>query len=155
MAAAILAADERVRLMIALGSHGLRRGEIARAHTDALRADLGGVALDVDGKGGKRRLVPLTDALGRELGRLPAGWVFPSPAGGHLTPAHVGKLVSRCLPAGVTPHQLRHRFATRAYAATRDIEAVRQLLGHASLVTTQRYVATPADALRAAVVAAA
>ena len=48
-------------------------------------------------------------------------------------------------------HQLRHRFATRAYSATRDLFAVQRLLGHASPNTTQRYVATTPDDLRHAV----
>lgn len=154
--AAIGAADDRVYLMILLGSrHGLRRGEISRVHSDDLIPDLIGWSLIVHGKGGKDRPVPLLDEAARLLRALPAGWAFPNGLGGHLTPGHTGKLISRVLGAGTTPHQLRHRFATVAYAQTRDIAAVQQLLGHASVATTQRYVAVPNASLRAAVISAA
>lgn len=65
-------------------------------------------------------------------------------------PAHVGKLISRTLPAGWTTHTLRHRFASQAYAVDRDIRAVQELLGHASVVTTQIYTAIPDNARRRA-----
>ena len=81
--------------------------------------------------------------------------MFTSPAGGHLTPGHVGKLIGRALPDGVTAHMLRHRCATAAYAGTRDLRAVQELLGHARPETTAAYVATPGEAIRAAVAAAA
>lgn len=153
---AIAAADDRVYLMLLLGSrHGLRRGEIARVHTRDVTEDLVGWSLRVHGKGGKDRDVPLSNETARLLRAAPAGWVFPNGAGSHLSPAHVGRLISRVLPEGVTPHQLRHRFATVVYARTRDIAAVRELLGHASVATTQRYVAVQDGTLRAAVETAA
>ena len=55
------------------------------------------------------------------------------------------------LGEGTTGHQLRHLFACRVYAQERDILAVRELLGHASVATTQRYTQVPLDALRSAV----
>jgi site-specific recombinase XerC len=55
----------------------------------------------------------------------------------------VGRWYTRHL--GIHPHSLRHRYATRAYAASHDIDAVRVLLGHASVSTTQVYIAV-ADA---------
>lgn len=54
-----------------------------------------------------------------------------------------------------TPHPLRHRFATRAYAVDRDLLAVQTLLGHASPVTTRRYVAVPDESLRRTVLSVA
>lgn len=83
------------------------------------------------------------------------GWAFPSDRGGHLTPAHVSRLVGRLLPPGVTMHSLRHRFATRAYAVATDLLTVQALLGHASPSTTLRYVQLPDDGLRRTVLAAA
>lgn len=153
---ALLAADPRTRLMLELaGHHGLRRGEIAQVHTDDVFADLVGWSLTVHGKGAKDRVIPLDAHLGQELAMLPRGWVFPSPAGGHLTPQHVGKLIARTLPPGWTAHTLRHRFATVAYQGTKDLLAVQTLLGHSRPETTRGYVLTPRDDLRAAIKAAA
>lgn len=155
---ALIDADDRVRLMIKLAAHcGLRRGEIARVHSRDVGQDLLGWNLRVRGKGGHERVVPLTNELARELRDLPAGWAFPSSAraGAPLTPAHVGKLVSAALPDAWTCHTLRHRCATVAYWANKDIRAVQELLGHAKADTTALYTKVPFGDIRAAVTAAA
>lgn len=153
---AVRRADDRVELMVLLASQaGLRRGEIARAHTGDLVDDAHGYSLRVTGKGGTVRLVPLLDELAERLLKAPAGHLFPGQIDGHLSPSYVGKLVSRILGPGWTAHTLRHRFASRAYAAERDLRAVQELLGHAKPETTARYTAIPDGALRAAVRAAA
>lgn len=153
---ALARADDRQRLAIALaGRCGLRRGEIATARREDVEPDLLGYALRVCGKGGHTRSVPLPDDLAQEILRRPPGWLFPSSHGGHLTPHHLGKIVARCLPDGLTTHTLRHRCATVAYAATRDLRAVQELLGHAKPETTAIYTAVPDDAVRAAMNAAA
>lgn len=156
--AALSAAGPRERLMVLLAAVcGLRRGEIARARREDVEPDLLGYSLRVHGKGGHVRSVPLPDALAAQLLSAPPGWLFPSSRsdGGHLTAHHVGVLVSRLLPEGWTCHTLRHRCATVAYASTRDLRAVQELLGHAKPETTARYTQVPVDAIRAAVRAAA
>lgn len=157
IAESLRGAPERVRLMINLGAQaGLRCCEIATVHTENLVEDLDGWSLKVTGKGGRRRVVPLTRQLAFALRALPAGWVFPGQVDGHLSPAYVSKLVSDALPSGVTAHMLRHRFASKAYiGAGRDIRAVQELLGHSSVATTQVYTAVPDGAKRAGVEAAA
>lgn len=153
--AALLRADERQHLMLMLASrHGLRRGEIARVHTRDLIEGEHGWSLLVHGKGRKERVMPLTDPMAAALRAAPAGWVFPNGKGAHLSPGHVGVLITRALPPGVTPHQLRHRFATVVYRRTLDIRQLQRFLGHASLATTQRY-CEPDDATARAVLAAA
>lgn len=157
---ALLDADDRVRLMIQLAAIcGLRRGEISRTRReDVIRDVLGELELLVRGKGGHERMVPLPADLARTLLEMPPGWIFPtsSPmrAGQALSPKYVGKLVSRVLPDGWTCHTLRHRCGTVAYASTRDLRAVQELLGHAKSETTDLYTKVPAGAVRAAMMAA-
>lgn len=145
---ALAQAEPRVLLMIELAAFaGLRRAEIATLHTDCIVGD----DLVIRGKGGKERVIPLHPRLADDLGRLPRGWVFPGHDNGHLSPDRVGRLMAAALEGKWTAHSLRHRFATRAYAGERDLLTVQQLLGHASVATTQRYTQVPDDALRRAV----
>lgn len=149
-------ADDRTRLAIMLAAQcGLRRAEVAAVRTDHVVADLVGRALRVTGKGGHVRIVPLPDELADLIEARPAGWLFPSPAGGHLTPHHLGKLIARCLPGDWTTHTLRHRCGTVSYAATRDLRAVQELLGHQKPETTAIYTQVPDESVRAAMLAAA
>ncbi len=151
--------DERVRLMVKLAAFGaLRVGEICKVNAGDVIGCPGEYELLVHGKGRRQRLVPLSDQLAieiREHGHQHSGgWLFPGQVDGHLSAAYVSKLMSRHLPAGITPHMLRHRFATVTYQATGDLRAVQELLGHASIATTQIYTAIADDAKRAAVNAA-
>lgn len=149
-----LAADPDVALMIRLASEaGLRRAEVARVHTGDL--ELGG--LRVHGKGGVTRVVTLPRDLRAELARRPAGWVFPSPArpGRPVTPGHVGRRISALLPDGVTPHMLRHAWATALHDEGLDVADIRPQAGHASIRTTQLYVHVRPERARPAVEAAA
>lgn len=154
IAAALSAADERVRLMIRFGAHmGLRCCEISRAHTGDLRQDLlGDWVMKVRGKGDRSRDVPVPARLALDLLTREPGFVFPGNVDGHLSAAYVSKLLSRALPDGVTAHMLRHRFASHAYqGADHDIRAVQELLGHSNVQTTQTYTAVPGGAKRRAV----
>lgn len=146
---AIAAADARTGLLVRLQAElGLRISEAAKVHTSDLQQTPEGWWLYVTGKGAKTRALPLGDDLAAVLRDREPGYVFPGQVDGHLSTGYAGKLVSDVLPPGVTPHKLRHRFATVAYGQTRDVLAVQQLLGHNSPTTTQRYVAVPADNLR-------
>ncbi|MFS0396158.1 tyrosine-type recombinase/integrase [Corynebacterium striatum] len=134
--AALRAAGPREQLMIELMAYGgLRRGEVARVKG----SDVQGQWLRVEGKGGHVRLVPLPPHLARRIAAHGTGWLFPGQINGHLSPRRVTELVGEVLPAGVTPHALRHRFATRVYAQSGDIVALSMLLGHAKLDTTMVY----------------
>lgn len=158
---ALARADSRQTVALMLAAEmGLRRAEVAAVHARDICNTDDGPVLIVHGKGGRRRVVPMTERIRRAVTNLLAevsagdGYLFPGAVDGHLSPAYVGKLVSAVLPAGVTMHQLRHRFATVTYHATRDTLGVQQLLGHASPATTQRYVALDPTTLRTAVEAA-
>jgi len=152
---AVARSDARTRLMIViLTETGIRRGELAKIHTTDVEPDLTGWSLRVLGKGGRERVVPLSDPLARVIRRMPPGYLFPGQIGGHLSPAHCGVLVSRSLDDGWTAHKLRHRFATFAYDLERDIRAVQELLGHANIQTTTIYTLVPKGAMRRAAAAA-
>lgn len=147
-------AGPRERLMLLLGATaGLRRSEIAAVHSrdfDPLEG-----LLTVAGKGGKIREIPIVHPeLIRALTEC-AGWLFPGRVNGHLSAGHVGVLLGRVLPGRYTAHTLRHRAASKAYAGTRDLLAVGQMLGHSKPETTKRYIRLPQDALREAASAAA
>lgn len=153
---AIMRSDVRTRLILRLAAEcGVRRGEIALVHSDDLIDDLVGWSLLVHGKGGKERVVPLTDGIARELLDLPDGWAFPGRINGHLSARRVGELATVVLDGVWTLHTLRHRFATRTYSIDHDVFSVQELLGHASSETTRRYVARDRSRLRALVQLAA
>lgn len=153
IAAAMEKATSSEKLMIRLGAEcGLRRGEIARVHSDDVVADNAGRSLIVRGKGDKQRIVPLPDDLAGII--MDAhGYLFPGRFGGHVEESYVGDHISHLLPDGYGAHTLRHRFATVTYATTHDLFVVAELLGHESVETTEHYVAMPDGRLRAATAA--
>jgi site-specific recombinase XerD len=130
---------------------GLRRKEVAdRVWADV---DFAGHVLAIQGKGGKVRYVPLRADLVLELSATPAaervGPIVPSVhGGGHITAESIGQsifrhwLVARGIE-DVTPHMLRHTFATMLDAAGADLFDIQALLGHARVDTTKRYLKRP------------
>lgn len=153
IAAAMEKATSPEKLMIRLGAEcGLRRGEIARVHSDDVVADSAGRSLIVRGKGDKQRIVPLPDDLA-DIIMDARGYLFPGRSVGHVEESYIGDHISRLLPDGYAAHTLRHRFATTAYAATHDLFVVAELLGHESVETTEHYVAMTPSRLREATAA--
>ncbi|MGX9346393.1 tyrosine-type recombinase/integrase [Microbacterium sp. KNMS] len=149
VADALRGASLRDRALVMLGRYGcLRLSEMTRAHM----RDRDGDRLRVLGKGGKERIVYLNDPLLAALKQiereLPRGYYFPGETDGHLHTQSVHKIVKRV--TGWNPHALRHAGATAAYRATGDLRAVQEMLGHASLATTQRYLHLDDDARRRA-----
>lgn len=147
----LAAAPPRERLMARLAAEaGLRRAEVAVVHSDDLIRDLHGWSLVVHGKGGKQRVVPLTDALVAEFRRLCTrrAYLFPGQIDGHISPQWVGVVISRLMPPGWSMHKLRHRYATLGYAGTGNLRAVQLALGHASVATTERYTAVSSSEVR-------
>ncbi len=116
--------------------------------------------LRITGKGGKERLVPVLPAARAAVARyaalcpfgLTAGALFRGARGGALNPRLVARVMERArtvlgLPATATPHAMRHSFATHLLNAGGDLRAIQELLGHASLSTTQVYTAVDAARL--------
>lgn len=146
--AALRGAPTRDRAMILLGRlAGLRLNEIATLHTRHRNFDV----LTITGKGDKQRAVTINPQLAAVLDELEAaqgpGFYFPGRWSGHMHKDAVGKIIRRRLRH--KPHTLRHAAASSGYAATRDIRAVQEFLGHASVVTTQRYTRVGLEDVRA------
>jgi integrase len=148
--AALARADDDEALWIDLAAeHGLRRAEIAQIHSDDIVSTLLGYDLRVRGKGGKRRMVPLTRPMARALLQRPSGWAFPGDENGHISPRWLGKRVNRLLEGEWTIHKLRHRAATRFWTVSDgDPYAVADLMGWANLNMVRVYVKQPSDRLR-------
>ena len=132
---------------------GLRISEaLSLTHADAPIGTTDRVS--VLGKGGKTRVVPVIEPVRRLIEDylalcpydLSGGLLFLGARGGPLSPRIIQLAVERMrgalgLPAGATPHALRHSFATHLLGRGGDLRTIQELLGHASLSTTQIYTA--------------
>jgi integrase/recombinase XerD len=159
-----VATRDRAILELLYGA-GLRISELVGLDVDDL--DLDGAAVRVFGKGSKERLVPIgrmaRDAVAAYLtrgrpalatGRSRAA-LFLNTRGGRLTRQSCSRLLdAHRTRAGitrvVTPHDLRHSFATHLLEGGADVRVVQELLGHASVATTQVYTLVTTEHLRAA-----
>jgi integrase/recombinase XerC len=159
-----IGARDRAVLLLLYGA-GLRIAEALSLTGAALPL---GEVLSVTGKGGKQRVVPLLpivrDAVADYLAKTPwpigrSDAVFRGAKGGPLSQGMVQKAMARArielgLPPSATPHALRHSFATHLLGAGADLRSLQELLGHASLGSTQIYTkvdaATLLDVYRAA-----
>jgi integrase/recombinase XerD len=157
-------------LIEVLYATGLRVSELVSLPRDVLRADER--ILTVKGKGGRERIVPLNGsakaALARWLEaegeverrerRMPGKWLFPSHGeSGHLTRQGFAlELKEMAMAAGldaarISPHVLRHAFATHLVERGADLRSVQKLLGHADISTTQIYTHVLEERLKALV----
>ena len=143
-------------LLEILYASGLRVSELVSLPVAAVRRDPR--AIIVQGKGGRERLVPLNDTARRAIesylsarprylkGDDDSSFLFPSRAGsGHLTRHRFGQLLKELAveagldPRKVSPHVLRHAFATHLLNRGADLRSVQRMLGHADISTTQVY----------------
>ena len=156
----------RLRCLVELlYATGLRVSELVGLPLAAARRDPR--FLLVRGKGGKERVVPLSQPARQALGdwvasrsRLlprgkPSPWLFPSRgAEGHLTRQRCGQLLKELAlaagidPALLSPHVLRHAFASHLVDHGADLRSVQQMLGHADIATTQIYTHVQSARLR-------
>jgi integrase/recombinase XerD len=165
------AAGLRLACMVELlYASGLRVSELLALPVAALARDP--AFLTVKGKGGKSRLAPLNGAAREAVkaylpvraqflasGAKDSPWLFPSTrgAGGRLTPRRLGQLLDEAAadagidPEKVSPHVLRHAFATHLLEGGADLRAVQTFLGHTDIATTQIYTHVTSDRLHQAV----
>jgi integrase/recombinase XerC len=155
----VLARDAAV-LALLYGS-GLRISEALGLPRKDVPAPGKGDVITVTGKGNKKRMVPVLPQVLASIADycklcpydLPAdGTLFVGARGGPLSPRIVQLAMARLrgalgLPETATPHALRHSFATHLLTRGGDLRAIQELLGHASLSTTQIYTAVDADRL--------
>jgi integrase len=138
---ALNAAGPSTRLMVELGAvAGLRLSEIAAVHATHIEP----AGLRVTGKGGRERVVPIPIWLRYDIDNAASGgYAFPSPVrpGQHVSADWAYRCIKRVIGPSVTPHQLRHAAASAWHAEGLDITEIRPALGHASVRTTQLYVA--------------
>jgi integrase/recombinase XerC len=149
-----LEARDRAILEVLYGA-GLRVSELCGLDTDDVSRDEGLVRVR-RGKGGKERIVPLGSkalaALDAYLAlRPPSQALFTNARGGRLTPRsvqrHLGRSAALAGVDGVSPHALRHSFATHLLDGGVDLRSIQELLGHASLSSTQIYTKVSLDHL--------
>ena len=153
---------DRAMFELAYGA-GLRAEELV--NLDLAGVDFDGEEIRVEGKGSKTRFVPLGEhaaaALDRYLARARPALTGPEPdpalllskSGRRLSPSDVRRRLSvwtrrAALQAGVSPHWLRHSFATHLLEGGADLRAIQELLGHASMSTTQIYTRVESSRLR-------
>jgi site-specific recombinase XerD len=151
---------------------GIREAEAAGLSIGALAGEPGARRMEVKGKGGKMRPIPLEAALDRVLDSYleeraarfpdervdhPATALFVDTRGRRMTVDQIRYLIEKLyvragiraqVPAGALVHALRHTFATSALEAGADVVELQELLGHASLETTRRYLSATAQGLR-------
>jgi site-specific recombinase XerD len=153
--------DPRERAMILLLlTGGLRRGELLSLRREDVATDA--TEITVTGKGRKTRTVPLPHHTAKALEKhlvksdKSSPFAFPNQRGRQLTATTFYRSFRRILAragladAGLTPHSLRHAYATHLLRAQVDVKTVQELLGHADLSTTARYLHSDTDAKRRA-----
>lgn len=161
-----LKAERLYGLLELIYATGLRVSELVALKKQAVAK--GPQFIVVRGKGGRERMVPVSQKAFATVqaylvslkaqGDDGSPWLFPSHGdGGHLTRQHFAlELKALALEAGfgpdqVSPHVLRHAFASHLLAGGADLRAVQQMLGHADISTTQIYTHVQTDRLRSAV----
>jgi integrase/recombinase XerC len=153
-------AKRDIALLTLLYGCGLRLSEaLGLKRSEAPRGDL----ITITGKGRKQRLVPVLPAVREAIADYLAacpyalaadGPLFVGARGGPLHPRVVQRQMQTLrnalgLPETATPHALRHSFATHLLSGGGDLRAIQELLGHASLSTTQRYTSVETERLLA------
>ncbi len=150
-------------LLELLYATGLRVGELVSLDWEDL--DPAARTLRVVGKGGKERMVPYGRLAAESMIKWQEAWellanrpwdtdqcVFLNQRGGRLSARSVRRILDRyvndaAVTGGVHPHSVRHSFATHLLEAGADLRTIQELLGHASLTTTQRYTHVDIDRL--------
>jgi len=143
--------DDRDRLMIRIiYATGVRVSELCTMNIEDV--DFDDLMIRVHGKGGKIRMVFIDEDTLEEIAdhienRL-SGPLFPGQSGNYISPRTVQLIFKKYAPPGITPHKIRHSYASELYRRSRNLRVVQENLGHASIKTTEVYLHTDVDERR-------
>ena len=137
--------DERDRLIIrTIYATGVRVSELCMINIDDI--DFEEHTIRIRGKGDKIRTVFIDEETLNEInhfiGSRISGPLFPGQQGKHLSPRAVQHIFRRYAPVGITPHKIRHSYASELYKRSKNLRVVQENLGHSSIKTTEVYLHT-------------
>ena len=140
--------NERDRLIVRLiYATGVRVSELCSINIEDI--DFEEHTIRVRGKGDKIRTVFVDDETLEEIehfiGNKIAGPLFPGQQGKHLSPRTVQHIFRQYAPPGITPHKIRHSYASELYRRSKNLRVVQENLGHSSIKTTEIYLHTDID----------
>ncbi|MFA7197926.1 MAG: site-specific tyrosine recombinase/integron integrase [Methanoculleus sp.] len=143
--------NERDRLIVRLiYATGVRVSELCAINVEDI--DFEEQTIRVKGKGDKIRTVfvdeETLDVINGFIGNTIQGPLFLGQQGNHLSPRTVQHLFKQYAPAGITPHKIRHSYASELYRRSKNLRVVQENLGHSSIKTTEIYLHTDLDERR-------
>lgn len=143
--------DETDRLIVRLiYATGVRVSELCAMNIEDI--DEEDHTIKVTGKGGKIRIVFVDSEtlahIGRFTGNRIMGPLFVGQQGKHISPRTVEHIFKKYAPPGITPHKIRHSYASELYRRSKNLRVVQENLGHASIKTTEIYLHTDLDERR-------
>jgi integrase/recombinase XerC len=141
-------ADSRDHLIIRMiYATGVRVSELCQIEISDI--DFADQTIRVKGKGGKIRIVfvdeDTLDEIREYIGVKSSGALFEGQQGHHLSPRTVQHIFRQNAPPGITPHKIRHSYASELYRRSRNLRVVQENLGHSSIKTTEIYLHTDLD----------
>ncbi|TAJ44171.1 site-specific tyrosine recombinase/integron integrase [Methanofollis fontis] len=137
-----------VRLIYATG---VRVSELCNMNIEDI--DFEEHTIRVTGKGDKIRVVFVDEAtlseIDRHIGHRIMGPLFVGQQGHHISPRTIQRIFRKYAPPGITPHKIRHSYASELYRRSKNLRVVQENLGHSSIKTTEVYLHTDLDERRA------
>jgi integrase/recombinase XerC len=140
--------DDRDRLIVrTIYATGVRVSELCGINIDDI--DFEDETIKVRGKGGKIRIVfvdhETLEEISLFIGNRIVGPLFLGQQGHHISPRSVQHIFKKYAPQGITPHKIRHSYASELYRRSKNLRVVQENLGHTSIKTTEIYLHTDLD----------
>jgi len=140
--------DDRDRLIVrTIYATGVRVSELCGINIEDI--DFEDETIKVRGKGGKIRIVFIDhetlEEMSRFIGNRIVGPLFVGQMGHHISPRSIQHIFKKYAPQGITPHKIRHSYASELYRRSKNLRVVQENLGHTSIKTTEIYLHTDLD----------